>query len=240
MVANLEFSCDDPATRSLALSLALPPLILYSLGLPIALAVVLWCGIRPGSGSWQVWSFATVGYRQRTMWWEGWVMVRKFALIAVTVLLGTSATQVQLASAALVCVAASSMHAWHKPFASETLNWLEMGAQVVSIVTVLVGLYVASSGQDATGGVVVTVAVIVANVVFLVAVVGLIAVSARSLCCGEEFVKTVRKRKRSRVLSSRPAISMAPQIRPSFSEVTNPISQALGSRRSLHQAMVTQ
>jgi len=168
------------------------------------------------------------------------VMVRKFALIAVTVLLGTSLPVVQLASGALVTFTGAMMHEKWQPFAADALNWLETGAQVVAMLTVLVGLYVASSGQDATGGVVVTVAVIVANVVFLVAVVGLIAVSARSMCRGEEFVKTVRKRRRSSMLSSRPAISMAPQIRPSFSEVTNPISQALGSRRSLHQAMVTQ
>jgi hypothetical protein len=225
MVANLEYSCDDPATRSLALGLALPPLVLYSLGLPVALAVVLWRGVRPGSPAWQVWSFATVGYRQRTVWWEGWVMVRKFALIAVTVLLGTSATQVQLASAAFVCVTALSMHAWQKPFAADALNWLEMGAQLVAMTTVLVGLYVAASGQDAVGGVAVTLSVIVANVAFLVVVVGMIGVSARSICRGEDFVKTVRKRRRSSVLTQR-SLSMAPQIRgSSFSEVANPINR---------------
>jgi hypothetical protein len=115
------------------------------------------------------------------------------------------------------------MHAWQKPFAADTLNWLEMSAQLVAMTTVLVGVYVAASGQDAAGGVVVTTAVIVANVAFLVAVVGMIGVSARSICRGEDFVKTVRKRRHSSVLTQR-HLSMAPQIRgSSFSEGSNPI-----------------
>jgi len=232
MVANLELSCDDPATRSLALGLALPPLILYSLGLPIALAVVLWRGVRPGSASWQLWSFATVGYRQETIWWEGWVMVRKFALIAVTVLLGTASPVVQLASAVLVSMAGMAMHAWQKPFVADTLNWLEMGAQVVGTMTVVTGLYVAASGQNAAGGAEATVAVIAANSAFLLAVVSMIGVSARSGLRGNGVVMVAMKKRRGSLQTTRPTISTALQSHTSFSDVTNPIAQAHGSWRS--------
>jgi len=220
----LSHQTESPTKRYAVPGLQLP-LVLYSLGLPIALAVVLWRGIHPGSPAWEVWSFATVGYRQRTIWWEGWVMVRKFALIAVTVLLGTASPVVQLASAAFVTFVAAIMHSWQKPFAADALNWLEMGAQLVATTTVLVGMYVAASGQDAAGGVAVTTAVIVANVAFLVAVVGMIGVSARSICHGDDFVKSVRKRRRGSMLTQR-HLSMAPQIRgSSFSEVANPINR---------------
>jgi hypothetical protein len=179
MVANLDFSCDDPATWSLAQGLALPPLVLFSLGLPATLAGLLWVGVEPGSTAWDVWSFATVGYRKATQWWESWVMLRKLALIAVTLLLGSWPAQAQLASAALVVFAGAMMQTLLQPFALDSLNRLETLAQTVAMLTVLLGLYMVALGASAAGSIVVTVAVILLNLAFLVAVAFVMTQQAR-------------------------------------------------------------
>jgi hypothetical protein len=96
MAANLNYRCDDPATHSLTLALALPPLLLYTLGLPLVLAAALFRGLEEGSDAWQVWAFSTAGHRRVAAWWESWVMARKALLAAVAVLLSTGSTQTQL------------------------------------------------------------------------------------------------------------------------------------------------
>jgi hypothetical protein len=177
MAVNLAFRCDDSPERRQALAMALPVIAVFSLGVPVAFGVFLYLHrAQAADDAFRLrWAFGYNGFREETIWWEPWVMVRKLALITVTVLLGTAPPTVQLTSALLVTTVALTMHSWLKPYRDDLFNQIELLAQCTAALTVLVGLYIAAAGNGAAGGNVATIIVLAANSGLVAASIGSVA-----------------------------------------------------------------
>jgi hypothetical protein len=173
MALFLDYGCDDLRYRVPALAMAVPVLVVFSLGMPLVVGAGLhrYRGVALTPGFYSLWAFAFKGFRLEAIWWEAWVMVRKAMLIATTVLLMGSSAAVQLTSMLFVYIIALTLHAWMRPYADHTFNVVELVALCVGCFTVLLGLYLAAAGDagaPAEGGVAATVFVVLANVALLV------------------------------------------------------------------------
>jgi hypothetical protein len=110
-------------------------------------------------------------------------MVRKALLAAVAVLLSTATPQQQLAACMAVTVFAAIAHAWMRPYAVDSLNWLELGTQATATLTILVGLFLLA-GSDRASALGSTLAVLGANVLVIAAALALVILALRDLASG--------------------------------------------------------
>ncbi|GFH24691.1 uncharacterized protein HaLaN_22534, partial [Haematococcus lacustris] len=81
----------------LVLTLGIPGLLLYSLGLPLLTALLLhWCRARLYQvGFRSLFSFLYQDYEEKYAYWESVVMLRKFLLVLVVVFLSSVSTDLQ-------------------------------------------------------------------------------------------------------------------------------------------------
>ena len=145
LVAELDIRCDDPAATAARLGLAVPVLVVFSLGLPVGAALALWARqsrLRTDPTVRRAWGFLYEGFRVDAVasGWESVIMLRKLLLAVVTVILAPSGPVVQAAVALLVVVAALGLHSWIKPYESRRLNGLEAGGLVAAVITLVAAL----------------------------------------------------------------------------------------------------
>lgn len=109
LVADLDVRCDVSAgTRA---SVAVPLLMLWTLGLPVALAVALsWLDRRDPWVRYLL-SFAFANYRPSVYFWEAFDAIRKALLAFVTVLLVPYGPNIQIMAALFVAVPTGFLHA---------------------------------------------------------------------------------------------------------------------------------
>lgn len=165
--------CDDPDTLHRLLSFSLPPLILFSLGLPLAALVILVLRRarldEPGTKF--LFGFLYAGYRPELCFWECLIQLRKILLAAVIALVAPYGIIPQLTAASMVVTFAIVAHAWWKPFRSVEMNALEAGSLLTAGLTLTAGLYIASMDQTDASGIAASFFIVGANAVFLVAAV---------------------------------------------------------------------
>jgi len=155
LVAELDIRCDDNASTAVRLALAVPVLVLFSLGLPIGATLALrfrQSRLRTDPGVIRTWGFLYEGFRVEAgaAWWESIIMMRKLLLAVVTVILAPSGPVVQSAAALMVVMAALGLHAWVKPYESRGLNALEALGLIVAVATLCAAqlLDAGASGVD--------------------------------------------------------------------------------------------
>lgn len=153
--------------------------VLYVFGIPIAGAAILSSLSRSGDLGKQNtiarWGFLYAGLslkRPMRFLWELVVIARKLALIGIATLI-TQSVMLQGLAALLVLLVAIVLQLLAKPFDSRTLNYLEMSALGVLIITQIGILFIELQQSVAAA-----VFLIVFNITFLVVAVAVIFMSA--------------------------------------------------------------
>lgn len=198
---DVQLRCDDPAASASRLGLALPVLLLWSLGLPLGVAFAMWAmrdRLRADASVQHVWGVLLEGFRADggAYWWESAVMLRKLLLVVLVVALAPDGPVAQAAGALVAVLAALGLHAWVKPYASPSLNVLEAGGLVVVAIMVVSAQLLAMdarqghvetmNGEGSSAAV--TALILGSNICFLVA--------AAVLACGHAHQEVKRRVRR--------------------------------------------
>jgi hypothetical protein len=185
--ADTAVLCDGPGNNAWQYGLGVPLLLLYVIGLPVTVAVLLWqrrgrlddASVRRSLG------FFYTGYRREYYWYELFVMARKAAFAMILVALSPFGLLWQIGVGSLVVMAALAVSAWLKPFTSRVFNILDTGSMLLSLMTLTGGAVLlqydqAWEGSDGAGGTgaggevaqqAVTVVLTVFNFVFIIGMV---------------------------------------------------------------------
>jgi hypothetical protein len=222
LVMDLNVLCTDPAQRSAMLGMALPMLLIVSLGVPLATALAL---RRIGVDGLQepqwrnLLGFLVSGYKPSLYYWECVALLRKVLLAAVTTTLAPAGAGMQLTTALQVILAALVLHARFLPHVDFTFNALESASLGVAALTMLGGIYVVLEEADVAGtatgiaGPVASVLIAVMNSAFLAAAVVLLSRRARSMVA-KWFTRSYREIRRLSRSGSREPTTSRPKVAP--------------------------
>jgi hypothetical protein len=233
LVMDLDVLCTDPAQRSAMLGMALPMILLVSLGIPAGAAFVL---RRIGMANLQdkAWrnllGFLISGYKPELYFWECVVLLRKVLLAAVTTTLAPAGPGMQLTTSLLVILAALILHARFMPHVDFTFNALESASLGVAALTMLGGFYVVLEDADVAGtasGIAAPLASIliaVMNSVFLIIAVVLLSRRVRAVAArwSTRNVRNLRRMFRASFAEPSPSTTM-PKAAPPRVRILNPL-----------------
>ena len=169
LVRNLNVKCWESAHSSVALSLALPCLVVWVLLLP-AVTLVYLCTHRSKLDALESkfkFGFLVNGYSRSAFYWEFVILYRKVAVVCFSVFLSTKATDIQAHSLLVVLLVAYLLHRSVQPYTTKQLNQLESRGILVSTVTIYSGMYFISPGISASTVLTLCILVILSNVYFL-------------------------------------------------------------------------
>jgi hypothetical protein len=244
LVMNLDVRCTDPAQLGLMLALAVPTIVVVSVGVP-ALAVMGLAYIGAERVRRPPWServgFLVNGYKPQLYFWESVVLLRKVLLAFATTTLAPVGPGMQVTTACMVVTFALVVHARCHPFANDAVNMLEMVGLATAVITLLGGLYVyLHAAGEATVEVAAAASVVIAlaNGVFLVLAVLLVA-QAKQGVLGRQLQAVAQRMGWMPVEEATgPAVSASPlpvhnHHSSSFS-LSNPL-RAAGARRDNQQ-----
>jgi len=143
LTSCLNIRCWDSVHLKYALSVALPSIVVWGLGLPtLCLAYLIRERNRLGQTTLRLrLGFLYNGYEREKFYWELLILYRKVTIIAITVFLGNVSTYVQALSALLVILAAFALQSKHAPYIESAMDELELRGILVGGATVYGGLY---------------------------------------------------------------------------------------------------
>ena len=185
--AALEQQCWVHTHLQYALTIALPSIVVWGVGIP-ALAVVL---LRRKYRSRtldtlpvrEVYGFLYESYRPQAYYWEVVVLYRKMVIIFDTVFLSLVSPTIQAITALVICEVAFHLHRSTGPFMTARLNRLEELSIVCSTITMICGLYYLSGDLGSKMSTVVFVVLIGVNALFVLtwakAVLGVLVTTAK-------------------------------------------------------------
>ena len=170
LVSNLNVRCWEDSHKEVALSLALPCLIIWVVTLP-AVTLVYLATHRSKLDSVDAklkFGFIVNGYTHSRFFWEFVVLYRKVLVVCLSVFLSGQSTDIQALSLMIVLIIAFILQRKNKPFVTEQLNNLESRGILVSAVTIYCGMFFISSdiSRDAVLGLFAV--IILINVYFVV------------------------------------------------------------------------
>jgi len=180
VAGDLELCCDDPSVQTFTLLFGVPGVVVYAVGIPIGAAWLLTLyrnrlsepRVRATLG------FLFAGYRREAYYWEAVVMLRKVLVSAIAVFLAPQGVSVQTYAVIVLIFLLAIAQAMKRPFASRTLNRLELAALTTAFFTFVAGLFqltASSSGVKVAA----TLFMVAANLTFLAAAVLVVITACR-------------------------------------------------------------
>ncbi|CAM9241752.1 unnamed protein product, partial [Heterosigma akashiwo] len=166
---DLDFQCFTQRHTLWICFLGIPALALYVIGIPLVAMNTL---RRHKKDLDELhfkcrFNFLYDGYRREFFWWEGVVLLRKVAIITVSVVanqLGSTAFGV---TGLVVVLAFVMLQSWARPFIARDLNALEQVSLHATLVTYVCGLYFLEENLSPAFKVVLVVVIYVANAYFI-------------------------------------------------------------------------
>mmetsp|Transcript_6151 Transcript_6151/g.5544 ORF Transcript_6151/g.5544 Transcript_6151/m.5544 type:complete len:320 (-) Transcript_6151:481-1440(-) len=144
---DLQVICFTGLHYLLAFAVSLPCLILYGVGIP----GVVWILMRKETERFetkaakQKFGFLYNGYKRKNYYWEIIIMYRKTLCIFVSVFLNRIGVIVQALVMLIILVIFMQVHGMRRPFIARTLNDMEDLSLMTSMVTIYCGLFFISS-----------------------------------------------------------------------------------------------
>jgi hypothetical protein len=197
LVMDLNVLCTDPAQRAQMLGLALPVLVLVSLGIPVGAAIGLRAIGREAlqDPRWRsLLGFLVNGYKPKLYFWESVVLLRKVSVAFVTTTLTPAGAGIQVTTALIVLLVALVLHARFHPYVSKVINSLESLALVTAALSFVSAQFIVLEAVGAAGsaagvvGAAASVTIVVLNVLFLVTALALLSSKVRDKV-SESFVR---------------------------------------------------
>jgi hypothetical protein len=108
-----------------ALGLGGPMILLYTIGIPVTMLVLLRRGKHLLEVLKPVYGFLFAGFARKVYYWEILIFARKTAILAVAVILVPAGADVQAYVALIIIAASLQLQIRHKPYLKEYLNKLE-------------------------------------------------------------------------------------------------------------------
>jgi hypothetical protein len=167
--SNLDIRCWDETHRRYALTVAMPFLLIFSIGLP---TIVLGYLIKEQAYIDEIKNrvclgFLYNGYKHRHFYWEFVILYRKIIIICLTVFLNTVSVPVQALFILLCLVLSWQLQYLISPFNSNSLNSMELRSIFVAAVTIYCGMFYLTRDLDDPSKICLFVAMLVANAYFL-------------------------------------------------------------------------
>ena len=177
--ADFNVSCDSEEYMAWTEGVAIPILIFYTFGVPLAYAVAMYRHVRQGTLQTHrdIYGFFFSGFRQDIWWFELWNTLRKSMFTISAVLFAPAGVMMQTWSALVLLLFYVAVFLIAKPYDKPYLNHLERNALSINVVTLLLGVGLFTndrSGADAksdTLAELITVAIIASNTFFVLNVV---------------------------------------------------------------------
>ena len=143
LVSNLSIRCWDRDHVQKLLTMAVPGIIIWVIGLPTACLVKLVSSKRMLSDPLirVQFSFLFKGYRAEWYFWEFVILYRKIVIVCTSVFLTTVSIVVQALSMLAVVLVCLFLQLYVKPFVGASFNTLELKALLASLLTIYAGLY---------------------------------------------------------------------------------------------------
>ena len=179
LAADLQEPCFEGMHLGMVLSVSVPQVLLYTLGLPVGAFLLLFRNRRRlGDKRMQFrWGILYAGFRAKVYWWELSVVVRKIAMIVIGGVFGSHLEPDMQVYAALFVVAVMIVaHLVASPYDSlsrhhAVLNWLEFGSLCACWATLYSGMlfFIGDKGRIGEGSLMwLSIGVIAANASFTV------------------------------------------------------------------------
>lgn len=148
LVKNLDIKCWDETHSFYAVAVALPAILIWSIGVPFFIFLYL---VKNRHKLHQVdfklkLGFLYTGYKTKVFYWEFVIMARKISIIILWVFLNSSSRSFQALACFTVLLVYLQMHYGKGPFERPDLNETEFRGLLVSTSTIYCGLYYLTDG----------------------------------------------------------------------------------------------
>ena len=141
-------------------------LVLYTIGIPVALFIIIRRRRDRQFELRRVFGFLTAGFRAHRWWWELWNSLRKAMFTAGAILLRPVGVEMQTWAALAMLIIFWSVFSRYRPYEQKALNQLEVIALATDVWVLLAGLGLFLS-QGESGAGFFTALIVFVNVAFL-------------------------------------------------------------------------
>ena len=140
---NTAIECWDSTHKQFSLTLALPGIILWGIGFPTILLILMVKNRKRLHLDYYrvVFGFLFNGYKESKFYWELTIIYRKVLLITFSVFMISQARLVQALNVILVLLISIYLHHSNEPYKINELNSMEMQALNIASITIYFGLY---------------------------------------------------------------------------------------------------
>jgi hypothetical protein len=152
--ADFNVSCSSEEYQMWATTVAIPLLVVFTFGLPLAYFLAMYRHVRRGTLMSQrnVYGFFFSGFRKDIWWFELWNTLRKSLFTISSVIFAPSGVMMQTWAALVLLLLFLVVFSLSQPYESAFLNRLERAALSINVLTLLSGLGLftnANAGVDA-------------------------------------------------------------------------------------------
>jgi hypothetical protein len=169
LVQDINVECSDAAHVMWMYSVGLPALVVYGAGIPMVSLLLLRArrASLESKDTQRTYGFLYAGYTPSTYFWETCIMARKISFAVVTVFLAPLGLRLQVYSVIVVALLALLAHDNVRPYTHMAANTADQGSLIVTIMTMLGGLYLGEKTLSSSTRTFVTVCVVGTNALFL-------------------------------------------------------------------------
>jgi len=200
--ADFNIRCDSDKYMVWATTVAIPLLILFTFGMPLAYAAAMYRHVKKGTLMLerQVYGFFFSGFRSEIWWFELWNTLRKSLFTIAAVLFAPLGVMMQTWAALVLLLLFLVVFSVSQPYEQSYLNDLERSALSISVITLLSGLGLFTNeqaGEDAKTenfAIMLTFTIIFSNAMFVLNVIRTFVLHTQYLTICHRFQKKIEKK----------------------------------------------
>lgn len=166
---QMNIRCWQGEHMEYALTVALPCILLWGIGVPAVCLIVITAERRKfhEMDTKIKYGFLVNGYKEGEYYWEFVILYRKIIIISISVFLAQISVAIQALAIMGVLVIMIAIQKKHQPYFKRSLNKAEMRSILVAAVTIYCGLYYLTDDLDETSKTLLFVTIVLANAYFL-------------------------------------------------------------------------
>ena len=169
LLDNLDIECWTGKHYSYCMSLTIPCIIIWVLGIPAAVLYYMYKHEQnlQGIDNKLRFGFLYTGYKKKTFYWEFVILYRKILVISIAVFLSNVSISIQALTALIVLISSLYAQVSIKPFSHEILNIMEARAIFAANMTIYCGLFYLTDDINETAEYFFFIVILIANFFFL-------------------------------------------------------------------------
>ncbi|OMJ68192.1 hypothetical protein SteCoe_34433 [Stentor coeruleus] len=166
---NLIIKCWADRHLKYTLGIALPSVIIWAVGVPTAVLVIL---IKrrnhlKSDANKVIFGFIFNGYKQSRFFWEFSIMYRKIIIICISVFMNEVAQSIQALTLIIVLIATLYLQYEFKPYNKHQLNHMETEAIFTATITIYCGMYYLTQEISEGFGIILFIIILCGNMYFI-------------------------------------------------------------------------